>query len=280
MDGFNEQLREVEKDAKGTAQEFPDLTPEARQEVHERLDKTVKTLLKIQRDLKQVARGDGVDARTVQVVGLASGSQVTAHDFGRSFSSPPRGKTAFIPDGLALNTENNYMMDGTCKVLGSVQEWYIVFGHKEDARYALQLGEFHLQFVCDGVRQTRAVKFIKPAQTSTTRATFRKIGPLVERVRAIGEELKNMGAVQDGDGYKPDPNKFIDKSWFVTSLAGMKRAREAGQSIDRHAYGPLKGRKPVDTAKFQAQVKKLYDEECDCLITLREFQMNGMDFDF
>ena len=60
----------------------------------------------------------------------------------------------------------------------------------------------------------------------------------------------------------------------------MKRAREHGQSIDRHVYGALKGRKPVDMAKLQAKIKKLYDEECDCLITLREFQVNGVEFDF
>ena len=66
----------------------------------------------------------------------------------------------------------------------------------------------------------------------------------------------------------------------LTSLAGMKRAREAGQSLDRNAHGPLKHRKPLDTAKFQAQVKKLHDEECDCLIALREFQVNGVEFDF
>ena len=125
-----------------------------------------------------------------------------------------------------------------------------------------------------------AVKFIKPAQSSAMRATFSKINSLAERVEAIGDELKTMGAVWDCDGYKPDPNKFLDKSLLVTSLPGMKRAREAGQSLDRNAYGALKHRKPIDTAKFQAQVKKLHDEECDCLIALREFQVNGVEFDF
>jgi hypothetical protein len=179
-----------------------------------------------------------------------------------------------IPSGF--NQVRLTMMDGTGKVLGAVQEWYIVFGRKDDACYALGLSNFNLCFDGSG----RNVKFIKPAQNSATRATFRKIGPLVERVRAIGEELKAMGAVWDGDGYKPEPNKYLDKSWFVTSLAGMKRAREARQSLDRNAYGALKHRKPLDTAKFQAQTKKLYDEECDCLITLREFQVNGVEFDF
>ena len=261
---------------KGLFKSFPDLSPEAQKDVRERLEQTVATLLKLQRDLKQVDCGDGVDARTVQVVGLHPGWKVTASDFGKSFSVQNGRKTAFVPDGLALTTENNYMMDGTGKVLGAVQEWYIVFGRKEDACHALVLCDFNVSFAGTG----RNVKFIKPAQSSATRATFRKIGPLVERVRAIDEELKTMGAVRDGDGYKPDPNKFIDKSWYVTSLAGMKRAREAGQSLDRNAHGPLKHRKPLDTAKFQAQVKKLHDEECDCLIALREFQVNGVEFDF
>ena len=108
---------------------------------------------------------------------------------------------------------------------------------------------------------------------------FRKIGKLVERVRVIQGELKSMGAVWEGDGYKPGP-KYVDKSWFVTSIAGMKRAREAGLSIDRHVYGALKGRKPVDMAKLEARIKTLYDEECDALIALREFQLSGVEFDF
>ena len=280
MDGFNEQLREVEGEMTGKAQDFPELSPEARKECQARLDETVDCLLKIQRNLKQ--GGWNVDARTVRVLGLYAGWGVKASDFGVSFSKAAGNlrknerDQAFIPDGLALTMEHNYIMDGTGKVLGAAEDWYITFGREEDACYALGLGNFMLYWAGTG----REVKFAKPAQSSATRATFRKIGPLVERVRAIEMELKLIGAVWDGGEYKPDDKKYMDKSWFVTSIAGMKRARESGQSLDRHAYGPLKHRKPVDMAKLQTQIKKLYDEECDCLITLREFQVNGVEFDF
>ena len=281
MDGFSQVLDEVEKDATGTVQEFPDLTPEARKAVRKRLDQTVESLLKMQKDLKQADCGS-VDARTVMVTGLHPVWKVESGDFVQSFCNLARTKGSHEKQpsvgalSVNLKIEHNYMMDGTGKVLGAVPEYYLIFGREEDACYALGLQEFRLYF--HGT--SRDVNFIPPTKSTATRAAFRKIGGLVERVRAIGEELKNMGAVWDGDGYKPDPNKFIDKSWYVTSLAGMKRAREAGQSLDRNAHGPLKHRKPLDTAKFQAQVKKLYDEECDCLIALREFQLNGMEFDF
>ena len=282
MDGFNEQLREVEGEMTGKAQDFPELSPEARKACQARLDATVDCLLKIQRNLKQEVREWNVDARTVRVLGLYAGMGVKASDFGVSFSKAAGNlrkherDQAFIPDGLALTMEHNYIMDGTGKVLGAAEDWYITFAREEDACYALGLGNFMLYWAGTG----REVKFAKPAQSSATRATFRKIGPLVERVKAIENELQVIGVSRESGMPKPDNQKYMDKSCFATSITGMKRAREAGQSLDHHAYYPLKHRKPVDMAKLQAQIKKLYDEECDCLITLREFQVNGVEFDF
>jgi hypothetical protein len=79
---------------------------------------------------------------------------------------------------------------------------------------------------------------------------------------------------------KPADGKYLDKSWFVTNIPGMKRARETGKSLDPGAYKYLKNRKSVDMAKLEAQIKELYDEECDCLISLRQFQVDGVEFDF
>lgn len=271
---FKQQLHEAELQAAQLTCDYPSLPLDQQRDCMVKLEQTLKLLSKIREDLVDAEKRES-GVFTVQVLGLYSGCDIEASDFGRSFSEQNGRKTAFNPTGLTLTMENNYIYQGTGNVWGAVQEWYITFGREEDACYSLGLEKLILSYKGNG----RSVKFSKPAQSSATRATFRKIGPLVERVRAIGEELKTMGAVRDGDGYKPDPKKYLDKSWFMTSLAGMKRAREAGKSLDRNAYGPLE-RKPVDTAKFQAQTKKLYDEECDCLIALREFQANGLDFDF
>ena len=291
MDGFNEQLREVEGEMTGKAREYPGMSPEARRECQDRLDRTVRTLVKIQKDLRQADMGEVDGSLVVKVLGIhtSSGYDVKASHFGYSFSqaaleAKSRVRSArereefiaFIPDGLVLTKEHNYTVKDGLVIPGAMDEWYITFSREEDARYAIGMKELSLQ--CEG--RSSSVKFVKPEQDAGTRATFRKIAPLVERVRAIEMELKLLGAVWEGDGYKPDDKKYMDKSWFVTSIAGMKRAREYGQSIDRHAYAALKGRKPVDMAKLQAQIKKLYNEECDCLITLREFQVNGVEFDF
>ena len=79
---------------------------------------------------------------------------------------------------------------------------------------------------------------------------------------------------------KISTNTQLDKSWFAMNMPEWKRLRASGQSLDHHAYAPLKTRKPVDMAKLQEQIKVLYDEECDELIQLREFQMNGVVFEF
>ena len=283
MDGFNEQLREVEKQARRDAKDCREMSPEARKACQARVDETLAALMKIRKDLKQADVHEGGDARTVQVLGLRSDWRVKASDFEISFEKAAGvGRQhdklrAFIPDVVSLTLEPNYVMDKGCKVLpGVIENWYITFGREEDACYALGLEHFDLR-TRDNVRP---VKFAKPTQSSATRATFRKIGRLVERVRAIREQLAAMGAVWDGDKYKPDDRKYMDKFWFAAEFAGMKRAREAGQSIDRNVYGALKERKPVDTDEFLAQCRNLYDEECDCLISLREFQVNGVEFDF
>ena len=289
MDGFNEQLREVEGEMTGKAREYPGMSPEARRECQDRLDRTVRTLVKIQKDLRQADMGGVHGSLVVKVLGINSCYDVKASHFGYSFSqaaleAKSRVRSArereefiaFIPDGLVLTKEHNYTVKDGLVIPGVMDEWFITFSREEDARYAIRMKVLSLQ--CEG--RSSSVKFVKPEQDAGTRATFRKIGPLVERVKAIENELQVIGVSRESGMPKPDDRKYLDKSWFATSIAGMKRAREAGQSLDHHAYYPLKHRKPVDMAKLQAQIKKLYDEECDYLITLREFQVNGVEFDF
>jgi len=251
------------------------MDPEARRECQDRLDMTVKTLLKIQKDLVDADKADP-DAKVVLVVGACLGVEATADNFKQSFVSARI--PGLDPAGIELAVEKNYMLDGSGKVLsGVVNEWYIRFGSEKEARNVLGLQRFVLS---GGGNVGRIVTFAKPVRSSAIRATFRNIGTLVERIRGIEKELLDMGAVYGSGGYKPDPNKYIDKVWFTQSMTHVKRTRDAGQSLDHQAYAPLKYRKFVDTAVFMARAKKLYDEECDCLITLREFQINGVEFDF
>jgi len=286
---FNQQLGAVESEMTGTAREYPDMDPEARRECQDRLDQTVKTLLKIKKDLAEAADNADPDARVVRVLRMETRWEATTRDFVRSFDLCDHSRQAsFIkPDAIQLFTEKNYRLDQSGKMLpGAVDEWYLKFGSEKEARRALSLQDFYLQTFDLRTNEPRArrgnlVQFAKPVQSSAVRATFRKIGALVERIREIEKELLNMGAVYEYGVYKPDPNKYLDKAWLTENIKNTKRTREAGKSLDHHAYAPLKHRKLVDTAVFMARAKKLYDEECDCLITLREFQINGgVEFDF
>ena len=279
MNEFYQQLSAVKGEITTSMTEFPDLSPEAKRECQKKLDQTVKTLLKIQKDLVEADKPDP-DARVVQVLGLNAQFGAKASDFEHSFSSAkghPKMNPGFISDGLLLTMERNYMLDGSGKVLpGTEDEFYITFRREEDASYVLGLQSLMLRYANVG----RTVGFTQPAKNLETRATFRKIGALVERLKAIENELQVIGVSRESGMPKPDDRKYLDKSCFATSIAGMKRARESGQSLDSRAYKPLKGRKPVDMAKLQAQITKLYDEECDALIALREFQLSGLEFDF
>jgi hypothetical protein len=112
-------------------------------------------------------------------------------------------------------------------------------------------------------------------------ATLRRVGGLIKRLNDIDLELKQIGATREGGSVVPTlSRKFVDKASYASYLEKAKKARAAGFSLDHHSYAPLISMKPVDTALLNAQIKKLYGEECDIIIELREHQLNGLDFDF
>jgi hypothetical protein len=278
---FKKQLQEVEENASESLSEYPDMSPEGRRECREHLDKTVETLLKIQKELLDADKaGSDPDARVVQVLGL-NGRVVLSSDFRYSFEAAS-GKLRWSPSRFNLDTEYNYEMDKDLKLKPGEKQRFLVFSNVKDARHALGLKEFTL-IIKDGTGSTGIpVQFVKPAQNSATRETLRKIGGLVDRIKEIDDELKSIGAVREyGDGVPTvSSTTHLDKKWFAMNMPEWERKRAAGLSLDRNAYVPLKWRKPVDSAKLQAKMKALYDEECDALMQLRKFQLDGIEFDF
>jgi len=282
MEEFKQQLGAMENKMDKVAQDYPDLSPDSRRECQEKLDETLKTLQKIRKDLADADKDDP-DARIVQVLGLKGQHAVTS-DFKVSFEKANeqmrQDERKWIPGHFNVDTEFNYTVDVEFKLKPVESQTFVTFNHVRDACHVLGMKEFHLVIKGNGGMQNFSVKFVKPAQNSATRALFRKIGGLVDRIKEIEKELKELGAVRDCGVPKPNPNIFLDKSFFEQGLLAWKRARAAGQSLDHHSYAPLKYRKPVDMAKLQARMKTLYDEECDALIELREYQVKGVVFDF
>ena len=102
------------------------------------------------------------------------------------------------------------------------------------------------------------------------------IAKLLRRIDEIENELSTLGAVYKDGRYQLDDQKFLDKSWFEASIAQMKNVRAAGLSLGHHMFVPLRHRKPVDLEMLHARIKTLYDEECDCLIALCEYELAGV----
>jgi hypothetical protein len=102
---------------------------------------------------------------------------------------------------------------------------------------------------------------------------------LVQRLRDIEAELKQM-PTSEGKTRPTPASHCLDRSFFADLVSKSKRARATGTMLDHNAFVPLRHYKMVDMQKLQSRMDALYNEECDILIRLREFQLDGIHFEF
>jgi hypothetical protein len=246
----------------------------------------MKTLSNIKKDLVDKKETDP-ESSVLQVIGLnGHGRVATADDFTASFKhmaertrDPER---RYIPSVVSLVMEKNYELDKDWKLMPAT-EWFIKFKSGNNARYAYGMKDFHLSVKTSSGSTGFSVKCVKPTQDLATRETYREIGMLVDRIKEIEKEVQSIGGVREnGCGPYKLSDKYIDKSYFLQDdfVPKYKRTRAAGHMLEYHPYVLLKCKRPVDSAKLIAQMKELYNEECDALIKLREFQINGVEFEF
>ena len=273
----------------GIAREYPDLSPEDQAQCLERVKQTMAVLGRIQRDFqKDVSRHSNV----LQIIGLDAETSVlaTARNFENSFMEgvpAMRGSHG----RLVVLMETNYTPDHTGR-LQKTDDVFVQFHRDSDMDYAFGLKSLYLR-VPNGERppQTASgrtihqcqVKLVPPPRTAAKRKTFREIGALVESLGAIEEEYRAMGA-ERRDWAKPElkPGRFIDRAWLLRSemMPRWKCMRSAGHALDHNAFAALRRGKIVDIGACQARIDALYNDECDILIKLREFQLEGFEFDF
>jgi hypothetical protein len=117
------------------------------------------------------------------------------------------------------------------------------------------------------------MRFIKPSQDSATRATFRKIGALVDRLKEIDKEYEAIGAVREGPGMPVMRGGFLDYSYFLdpNCLITWEGILASGGVLDRNAYGAL-CMNPVNTAERMNRIRALYREECYILVDICKFR--------
>jgi hypothetical protein len=217
------------------------------------------------------------------VIGL-NGKVATAEDFRRSFKdfadrcamstrsnpNPDLSKILLSDNIKSFHVEKNYKLDANLKLQPAVNEWFLEFRKAGDARNALKLGEVQLNFMttCGCI-----IKFIKPSQDFATRATFRKIGALVDRLKEIDEEYEALGAVRQGYGMPGMRGGFLDYGYLLdpNCLSKWEGILASGGVLDHNAYGALRAN-PVDMNRRIQTIKTLYNEECRILIDICKFR--------
>jgi hypothetical protein len=252
-----------------------------------RINEIMSTIVKIRDNLVDAEKREA-GLHTVQVLGL-SGRVVAASDFEKSFAQgarPAFGFGAVAPSdawrpisGLSLTVETNYDADAT-GYLKATDECFVHFANEEDACYVLGLAGFYLNVThpqgCGGY--SIGVTFIKPPRDAATRTLWRTIGALVARVKAIDIELAGLGAVRTKySGGLVLSEEFVDTTRFTddSGLPAMKRARATGASVGQDAYDLLRHRTPIDAVQRLKSIKVLDNEQVDCLIQLRELQIDA-----
>jgi hypothetical protein len=221
------------------------------------------------------------DARIVQVTGMI-GMVATVVDFRKSFKnfaeraaylnrrSPQLNFSEYSPDLKSFCVEKNYKLDANLKLQPAVNEFFLEFYKAGDAQHALTLEGF--QFY--GVRITGCVDFVKPSQDSATRATFRKIGALVDRLKEIDEEYEALGAVRQSAGMPVMRSGFLDSGYLLdpNCLSKWEEVLASGGVLDHNAYGALR-MVPVDMNRRIQTIKTLYNEECRILVDICKFRV-------
>ena len=120
-------------------------------------------------------------------------------------------------------------------------------------------------------------KFSFPKQNSATRATYRKIGKLIARLREVDGELKKIGAVPDANGFPILPSSFMqDKEFDKYVNDSLKLGPVDSKSL--HCF--LCHRTKVDLVKRNAALKPLVKERVEILVKLCSCSQDEFPFTF
>ena len=282
---FTRDLGDIKSRTMVEANTFGDLPLEGKRKCMENLEDTIKTLQKIKHNLEE-AEDSSPDKHLVQVLwkGRHPSFTFTKQDFEKAFHGInarifPPSKPLPVPNIKSVVMQDGFRLDDD-KYLQSIRLCFIQFSNDEDYSMVLGLEKMDVDVQIPSSIHGINVQFIQPTQSQAMHKTLRIIGNSLFRLGEIDKELKKIGAVRAQGGMPELGREFVDKAWYLTKLQECKRLRAAGVSLDLHFHAPLAGIRPVDSQALKLSIKQLYNEECDILIQLREFQLNGIDFNF
>ena len=251
------------------------------------LEQTITTLKNIKKNFKEAEdRRQAVPDKNLLLQVIWKGHDIsilTARDFDEKFSeigSRRRHPDVDVPRYRveSVTMQDNFTLDCN-KNLQPTRMCFVKFSTHEDASTALRLKTMSINVKQDTRTTTVHVEFIQPTQSSDTHETFRIIGNSLARLDEIDKELKKIGAERHGSSVMPTlKREFVDKVFYAAEIEKFKAS--SGKSLDQQAHALLYNRQPVDLVHVNTLIKQLYDEECNILVQLREFQLKGVDFNF
>ena len=264
--------------------DYEDLSPDSRVKRREQLDRDFDALKNKRKAIKDIDNADPM-TRTLLVVGLYKNMPPKLSDFVASFEHLRNRRGRYEGVGMpsfsgfkVLHEKNYKFQDGKWT---EVDECFLRTRGVKEARFLLDLGRFDLSVRESFGTSGFSVRFVPATQDDETRQKFRTVGALVERLAVVKKELSTIElANQVFDGRPMLAQKYVDKSVYKNSLEDWKRKRSAGvplSSMDSHM---LMSCIPVALEELTARLNKLWDEQWDIMIELREFQANGLDFTF
>jgi hypothetical protein len=273
-DEFVRDLTQIQDEAVG----YLDMHPDGKRKCLDHLGHTIQTLKKIENDLLKASDDELSSTKIVQVLWRGYDTVTfTKEVFVDAFQRVWRRGN---PEIQSVEMQDNYKLDAE-KHLSPIRMCFVRFSTEEDTRNALGMKTLQIKADSPGGGVCMNIEFILPVDSQSRHTILRRVGGLIKRLNDIDLELKQIGATREGGSVVPTlSSKFVDKASYASYLEKSKKARAAGFSLDHHSFAPLIMSKPVDTALLNAQIKKLYCEECDIIIELREHQLNGLDFDF
>jgi hypothetical protein len=278
---FSEDLKRIKTRIQCETLTFDDMPADGKRKCIDDLEHTIRTLQKIKNDLKE-AENSSPDKNLLQILWKGhSDCTFVVSDFEKAFSNFNDRSRQFVysPRIESIIMQDNFRLDGN-KMLQPTRMCFIKFSTEEDACLALGLQEMQVTVKGESCSFGVQVQFIQPTYSLAMHKTFRIIGNSLCRLEEIDRELKKIGAVRRQGGVPEMGPELVDKTCYLAKLQECKRLRVAGVSLDLHSHVLLVGRKPVDSEAFRQLIKQLCDEECDILIQLREYQLNGVDFNF
>jgi hypothetical protein len=174
------------------------------------------------------------------------------------------------PSGFRIVVEVN-----VGKNFALADEFFMKFSTEEDVRFVLVLGKLDVMM---NSKYSRLVEFVKPARNEATRAAYRRIYQINERLPDIGREFKSMGAIREEFADKPQlSGYYMSKAEFKVIISAMEIKRKAGENLSAFDMSVLKRTRIVDTDKLNARIDELYNEEQDAWLELGKYKMMGLD---